>query len=305
MTAHDDKREALELALAINENLEPCLSQDDVKLITVALRAYADAPYLHPILAAQRGKPAYEAEKAALSHEPKKTEQCRSAHEAESHAPRIREGDSGVAPGRGSAAPSHVRQTPVAWRWRWNGGDEPDVWSYCEYEPNTKYQIREPLYAAPVTLPSTTPRSGEFPPVIDRDWWLAKGADFCIDRMVIMETQRIVLQRELAEANQRYDDLILSPSAPSTTPRIRRFRASVLDGYANIKEHPEGAYCLYSEVEAALSATPRKDDRRTGQLDRRVAQERRVTISKKGDPMRRQFVRRAADALSRPRSDAP
>lgn len=112
MTAHDDKREALELALAINENLEPCLSQDDVKLITVALRAYADAPYLHPILAAQRGKPAYEAEKAALSHEPKKTEQCRSAHEAESHAPRIREGDSGVAPGRGSAAPFHVAQLP-------------------------------------------------------------------------------------------------------------------------------------------------------------------------------------------------
>lgn len=34
---------------------------------------------------------------------------------------------------------------------------------------------------------------------------------------------------------------------------IRRFRASVIDGYANIKEHPEGAYCLYSEVAAALS----------------------------------------------------
>lgn len=52
------------------------------------------------------------------------------------------------------STPSTTPQKPVAWRWRWNGGDEPDVWSYCEYEPNTKYQIREPLYAAPVALPS-------------------------------------------------------------------------------------------------------------------------------------------------------
>lgn len=47
-------------------------------------------------------------------------------------------------------------------------------------------------------------------------------------------------------------------SAPSEPPQkpIRRYRASVLDGYANIKEHPEGAYCLYSDVQAALASAP-------------------------------------------------
>ena len=41
-----------------------------------------------------------------------------------------------------------TRGAPVAWRWRWNGGDEPDVWSYSETEIFTDtHRIVEPLFA--------------------------------------------------------------------------------------------------------------------------------------------------------------
>ena len=39
------------------------------------------------------------------------------------------------------------RGTPVAWRWRWNGGCEPDVWVYCEHEVvSDRHRTAEPLY---------------------------------------------------------------------------------------------------------------------------------------------------------------
>ena len=39
------------------------------------------------------------------------------------------------------------RGTPVAWRWHWNGGCEPDVWVYCEYEVvSDRHRTAEPLY---------------------------------------------------------------------------------------------------------------------------------------------------------------
>ena len=38
--------------------------------------------------------------------------------------------------------------TPVAWRWHWNGGDEPDVWGYSEHEKvSSEHITAEPLYA--------------------------------------------------------------------------------------------------------------------------------------------------------------
>lgn len=43
--------------------------------------------------------------------------------------------------------------SPIAWRWHWNGGDEPDVWAYSEsLKVSDQHITAEPLYAATATL---------------------------------------------------------------------------------------------------------------------------------------------------------
>lgn len=47
---------------------------------------------------------------------------------------------------------------PVAWRWHWNGGDEPDVWAYTDTPKASDEHITAyPLYAAlPAVQPDAT-----------------------------------------------------------------------------------------------------------------------------------------------------
>jgi hypothetical protein len=51
-------------------------------------------------------------------------------------------------------APSASEESrPVAWRWRWRGGDEPDVWAYTEHEPTPSAKaVTEPLFARSATI---------------------------------------------------------------------------------------------------------------------------------------------------------
>lgn len=41
-----------------------------------------------------------------------------------------------------------VPSKPVAWRWHWKGGDEPDVWGYQEHKPTDRNMVVEPLFAS-------------------------------------------------------------------------------------------------------------------------------------------------------------
>lgn len=49
-------------------------------------------------------------------------------------------------------------EPPVAWRWHWIGGDEPDVWAYSDTMPrHSKDVVCEPLYAVPLASPAAQP----------------------------------------------------------------------------------------------------------------------------------------------------
>lgn len=49
---------------------------------------------------------------------------------------------------------SQPEAEPVAWRWHWNGGDEPDVWAYCEDRiESDQHRTAQPLYTHPTPAP--------------------------------------------------------------------------------------------------------------------------------------------------------